>query len=493
MDNDKKVKKVPVLRRPPAWKVWVPGTRTHDLLVYVASCGPVALLANGGWKPPDGASLVTLFTLLFLWFLIYSSMARARSSRWEEFKLHSSGLDELKTVRRWSAFISLTRVLFEAGTLLALYSVAAGYWANESVLWNWGLRSSASAVLWLLVRDHADQYGGLLRWTSTERASRELQDTQAEVLKMAGRELDLTTTAVTLEHRDLLARLAAQDHVLSLQLAVLGLRPETVNPVPLSWWARVPEGPAAVDDGVETDEAIVASNDALLMSLKLLIKTGLLRLDSGRLRVTIEGREAVAMPPSLAISRLPAHIRAELARADLKFYARDYEGSAAICGNALEAFLKSAIRQLHPDAGRRRKLLQLMEVPDLEKATLGPLAAATATYLGVLSHLGAEESEKRRRWVASSGFDPKPSEGFAKDRRQSFARLLQVCVELRNEWLHHNPEFRGNLSRQVEDAYRLLHLSRITVSSFCAESGIDPFFVPAASTAHERSETSDAA
>jgi hypothetical protein len=478
--GDEKTKTVRVLRKPAAWKLWTLGSRFQTIAQFLVCMGLVLVFVRRPGEEVDGVVLSRLCIGLVAYIALDHGLHALRNARFHDFQQSAAGVEELRGGRRWWVGAGWLAGILGLASGYVVYFYVVGLWVDDPTMTLWLHRGALVPVAWLLLRDHVGYGRGLLDWSSTRRVVRELERVQAAVVGAEGHQLGRAAVAVTLDHRDLLARIAANDLVVAHQLAVLGLRPETRSIVPGPWWVEVPAGTGAVDDAVETEPEIVASNDALLSSLTLLVEMGLVRLDGGRLRVTLEGREAIAMPAALAISTLPAHIRAELARADLKFFARDYEGCATICGTTLESFSKASIRQLHPARRRRNRFLGQVGIEDLDKATLGGLARALAAYLDVNEEEDSEAVASRRQWLAAAEFDASSIAAFGKDRRQGFVRLLSMCVALRNEWLHHNPAFRGSLTRQVEDTYRLLHLTRITISSFCAESGIDPFFAPSA-------------
>ena len=223
---------------------------------------------------------------------------------------------------------------------------------------------------------------------------------------------------------------------------------------------------AEVEDPVlEPNESIVLSNDMVIADLKLLQSLRLIRLEAGRLVIMPSGREALAMPPALFISRLPPMSRAELARADIKLRGREYEACANICGRTLESFLKLAMRQLHPDAAARREDLKSMygKEFELDQAALGTLVSMVTGVLGV--NLKGEHVNSWNRIRSSRGLDARLMH-FPSDSREQFAHLLSLCVPLRNHWSHDKTGPALTLSQQVESAHRLLQLTQMAISSY---------------------------
>jgi hypothetical protein len=341
------------------------------------------------------------------------------------------------------------------------------------------IAGAASFAAWRLAAEHTRNLEGVFLWTSTVRATELLRAHQVSPSPtLRGPKLH-AQHAIDLDHLELLARIQSSNLPYDLQLPQLGLIPETRGRIPPSWFTRVPESESPPWPTLDLVEEFVGSNDRLVERLKILIDFGLVYAERDRLQVTVAGREALALPSSLYVSTLPARARSALASADMKFRAGDYEGCTTVCGIEIEAFLKDVIYTFVPAVEDQRLLVKHMrydkDVPDL---AFGKLAALVAALLEVSRTEDRDWPTRAEQWFAEREVRRR-IDRYRSEPRREFIDLLSLCNGLRNT-TSHDKDSTPSHDQKVGRAYRLLHLTRMAISSFCSESGIDPSFAPIA-------------
>jgi hypothetical protein len=340
----------------------------------------------------------------------------------------------------------------------------------------------ASFAVWRLAVQHKRHLEGVYLWTSTIRALELLRAHQASPsATLSGHKLH-AQHAIDLDHLELLARIQSSNLPFDLQLPQLGLVPETRRRLPPSWWSRVPESESPPWPTLELVDEFVESNNRVIERLKILIDFGLVYAERDRLQVTVAGREALALPSSLYVSTMPARARAALASADMKFRAGDYEGCTTVCGIEIEAFLKDVIYAFVPAAEERSSFLKSMKW-DATVAELGfgKLAVVVAALLDVKRKQDRDWPQSAEDWLKERDVRRRIAH-YRSEPRSEFIDLLSLCNVLRNT-TSHDKDSAPNHDQKIGRAYRLLHLTRMAISSFCSESGIDPSFAPVAGDA----------
>jgi hypothetical protein len=341
---------------------------------------------------------------------------------------------------------------------------------------------AASFAAWRLAAEHKQNLEGVFLWTSTIRALELLRAHQASHSPtLSGPKLQ-AQHAIDLDHLELLARIQSSNLPSDLQFPQLGLVPETRRRLPPSWWSRVPESDSPPWPTLELVDEFVDSNNRVIERLKILIDFGLVYAERDRLQVTVAGREALALPSSLYVSTLPARARAALASADMKFRAGDYEGCTTVCGIEIEAFLKDVIYAFVPAVEDQNSLLKCMDWnTDVAELAFGKLAILVAALLDVRRNEKRDWPSSAEQWLAEREVRRRVDR-YRSEPRREFIDLLSLCNGLRNT-TSHDKDSTPSHDQKVGRAYRLLHLTRMAISSFCSESGIDPSFAPVAGDA----------
>lgn len=198
-----------------------------------------------------------------------------------------------------------------------------------------------------------------------------------------------------------------------------------------------------------------SANAEIESNLGILIKAGLIELvDWFSVAVTPQGKEFLALPPAILVTDIPGRFIYRLARAEKCFR----EGDAAACLNVcatevLESFTKWCLEHFSRDAAERKNIHEsrwsLNTMKEKLVKTLDDSALTEADR-------SARKSDKSR-----------PS--YLADKLSNVEDLLDVCINIRNEYMHDGGVKEGDFSspKAAEDAYNLLNLSRAYMTVVC--------------------------
>lgn len=406
------------------------------------------------------------------------------------------------------SFVLWRKVSAVSFIFLLLFSLGSGFVTCDD-LFEWNslgpfslvlipLMFAFSFVVWFNAEYYLLHLESVTTWSANYRLIMSIvtvqDDINKEILEVQSVE-DLSTDAslsssisnqevqLTLIFREILLLIQQYDEPLDCQLVRLGVRPEIGSIVPIISWMKVEDASkiksiydspdCSGDDALYIIDADVQSyNDNIQSQIKLLMELGMLRYSLGRLKVTVNGIEMLALPASLFVSNIPMDYRTWLGRADNLFHALSYEGSVNLCGKLWERFFQDELKSFASRVEQKSLFGSKMK----DKPTLGDLLAYFSTYLelnpdvsnatngkflAIQNNLLAYKKEKSLQFLGHLKSNP----------YKAFYEMANTCVNLRNNLTHEREDgttiFEKN-SETISQTYRLLQFTRLAFTEYYA-------------------------